>query len=251
MRFKSYLKEGIINIYSKKLKLIRNYFIKAKEKFDESDHDNISVYDLDDILHDVLRKIEDDIFNDINFYIMPEGGKIRGSTKPNLSKGYEFDNYEINLNFDIDKVYDVWVEGTKIRFDRWLNELMEVIEHELIHVEQFRRISKEKDPVKAVNVLRSMKKKKLSYTELDGYLSNKLEMMAHAKNAELELSNGINYETIIKALKSEKGQKWACSFSSSFRAYHNNIKNKYQKTWKKFMKYLIMYLDFRKRRTAK
>jgi hypothetical protein len=235
VRLKRYLNEAVINVNKGKLKAIRGYFIDARESYIENDK---NMDELLKILPKVLGKLNKLFDRKIEFIIRDMNYKVMARAKPKD----DLKTFEIVLNWNPYWLAGIW--GNEKKFNKWFAEGMRTLEHELIHIEQFQRIAKEKDPENAMNILKGIKSKSLDYDRIDGYLSDQLEIMTHAKTAELSLSN-LKPEKINDLLKTDKGQKTLTKKSKSFKLYYEHIKGKYDKTWRRFLKYLYMYVDKR------
>lgn len=135
-------------------------------------------------------------------------------------------------------------------FKIWLNRITALIEHELIHVEQIRRIATTKDISKATRIISDLKGTQMysgKYEKaMDGYLTDYMEIMAHAKQVDIQIAkSNLSAKKAIEFLKKTDRLVDLEMESHEFMLYAENIRGVYPKTWKKFIKYLVMYLQKR------
>ena len=80
---------------------------------------------------------------------------------------------------------------------------------------------------------------------MDGYLNTSLEIMAHAKQADSDLSY-FEKDELLAMLRKSEGLDDLSLESSEFDSYYSYTREDYPKTWKKFIKYLVMFIQRRK-----
>lgn len=242
MRLRKYLIEAVIEANKKELKIIDN--ILQKQWFNYSAYSEREKTDI----YEYMKKASAEItkkLSDVTFIFMEE------SSNPNLrgSAGMGIPKHVLFIHYQLDDTYDAWNDDSMKEFKVWLHDIMDAVEHEMTHIEQYRRIGKEKDPQKAMKILdlQRTSNDKSYVKKMDAYLNYSLEIMAHAKSAELELRWYNNPDEIMERLRSTWGHNELSYKSKSFNSYFTHIENKYPKTWKKFIKYLTMYVQKRKK----
>lgn len=240
MRLHKYINEAAIRVNSKDLKIIsdtlkRKYKLFVKKK-------NRTPHDVFKLMQQAAKEITKKL-GDVNFNFYTSDNPNRHGS---ASMGYPL--HQLTIYFDTDSTFDNWNMDDDFIFTGWLLEIMEYVEHEMVHIEQYRRIGKEKDPKKAIEILGKMRTKNdQSYDRTtDAYLNYSLEIMAHAKSADAEIFNAFdNPREVIEMLKSDDGQDDISLESNSFNSYYEYIKDSYPKTWNKFIKYLMQYIERR------
>lgn len=239
MRLIRYINEAAIRVNPKEIKLIHDTINRKRELFlkhpDNRTMAKIKSY-MDKAAKEISGKIKD---VDIVFEITANPNR-----KGSATMGYP--KHTVTIFYEMDWAYTTWRSEDQDEFDGWLENFTDICQHELVHVEQYRRIGKEKSPEEAMKTLNLMRDKaeQKNRTEIDNYLNYSLEIMAHAKSADAELSENDPVE-LLKQLRDYWGQDELALTSGAFDAYFLNIRDKYPKTWKKFMKYLVMYIEKR------
>lgn len=262
MKFKKYLKEAIIQPSQKDLKMIRKIMKKAFEKWnDDGDF-------LEDVLEDAIKEF-DRYSKDLVILFKDSGGKssgfggaevkavagMMGAEQAGKRKHY------IQFKFSFSDAYNSWLREKGFQY--WLDQFMDVAEHELVHIEQYRKLLKiKKDPKKVSDILGGIHARQRSVVSksgtkgpgdlsMDGYLSSHLEIMAHAKHAEAELKHIYKARDVIEFMKNPDDLDDIAVDSAALFSYYETVKDNYPKTWKKFIKYLYMFLEKRMKKEEK
>jgi hypothetical protein len=150
----------------------------------------------------------------------------------------------IKVEYSAADTRDAWQMKTN---KTWIYQMMELIKHELVHAETYRRIMKasKKDYDKFFDILLANKNMSKKFSnEFDGYLADHLEIMAHAKHAAEQLLSPLSdfsKEEIIDKLRGKDMVELTYE-SDAFESYFYHIKVDYPKVWKKFIKYLVEYI---------
>jgi hypothetical protein len=152
----------------------------------------------------------------------------------------------IEIKFSTKYALFDWLAGGS-DFKYWLNNFMNLVKHELVHIEQYRRILKNKGDIdKVLDVLFDMKQKAQdTYDDnMEAYLSEFLEIMAHAKQSHDQFKAAhLNKDRMLELLKTKSGMEELSFESSAFDSYYSYIYPKYPKVWKKFIKTLVEYIQ--------
>jgi hypothetical protein len=154
--------------------------------------------------------------------------------------------HHFEMTYNTQDAYEDWTTS-EYMFDNWLNSFMNLVKHELVHIEQYRRILKNKGDIeKVADVLfdTQAKAEKKYHTDMETYLSTHIEIMAHAKQAAEDLK-GFDQEQLLDDLKDSETIQEVAGESYAFDSYYSWIKPNYPKVWKKFIKYLIQYIERR------
>ena len=144
-----------------------------------------------------------------------------------------------------------WLDKTSFKI--WLERFRSVIEHELVHIEQFRKIAKAVGVDKASDILLDLvhKQQYTSKDDLDKYLTSHLEIMAHAKQTDAELEHEYLASEILQMLRNKYSLEYIAFGTPGFQNYVSIIKKNFPRTWKKFIKYLVSFLERRQKKEEK
>lgn len=249
MRLKSYLLEAIIKPDRKELQLFRKTFEKHVKAHDRRKHKNVaSIYEtLQRVANELSKKISD---LTVKIETRAQIGGVQGSARAGFEDGEP--HHMLKIFYFVDDAYSIWTKGSvKDILNDWYDSFFApTLEHELVHIEQYRKLARAKHPRDVVRVLNQIhdRKDKIALEtgrDVDGYLQSHLEIMAHAKGVDKELADYYPAMQVIEMLKTDDGQDELSLDSESFDSYYTHMKDNYPKTWKKFIKYLVQYLQKR------
>jgi len=172
-------------------------------------------------------------------------------TKSWNSKGFTMADdpkHVLGLEFNTKEAKSDWLY--KQDFNDWLDAISDLFAHELVHINQFRKILKAKKDIQQVRDILSGEKFRLQDKHddrMDQYLNDHIEIMAHAQKSDLELKH-IPAKDVLNMLKNSNDMEELSMESSDFGNYYYHMKGNYPKTWKKFMKYFVMFLQKREKK---
>jgi hypothetical protein len=148
-------------------------------------------------------------------------------------------------------------------FQSWLKALTRTLEHELVHVEQIKRIKaantdelfKILDGISAKFADYDKRKAEWVIKDWDKYLSSGTEIMAHAQSAASAVLQGTDNpylrrkgvtvpspSKIIEMAKSKSGIGTLANLSRHFNGYYK-LRHYMPKVWKKFIRYFVDYIQ--------
>ena len=257
MRLRKYLIEKALIGKTKDLNIIKKAFLNAYKNYKPDGLKGYDKYKWARITAGIEVEIADKI-NDLEFFIGDLGND--GTTAALViadifSEDVKKKPMLIQVYVDQEYMYE-WFEGKqKTNFIiNFLNPVLESVAHELVHVEQVRRLLKTKDPLEAHKITKRMylkvSKKKKFKDEYDSYLAASMEVMAHAQSANLELK-GYPAQLMLDWLRETDGMRQIADDSSFFENYYKRIKDNFPKVWKRFLKYLVQYLEKRAKKEKK
>jgi hypothetical protein len=152
--------------------------------------------------------------------------------------------HELFIEYNTEDAYDDWM-GSDYNFKNWLDSFMTLVKHELVHIEQYRRIKKNSGDIQKVRdiLFDTQEKAERKYHDnMEQYLSTHIETMAHAKQAVDQLLKGYKKEDLIRIVKNSKDIEELSFESSAFSSYYDYMRAEYPKVWRKFLKYFIEYV---------
>lgn len=165
-----------------------------------------------------------------------------------LPPGMSKQKWAINFSYDPRWTVDVWYSG---KFSLWLKGMMETLEHELVHIGQFKAMKKnirrwqdfEQIIFKGMQKVYAYdeKKREIYIKDMDAYIADRQEVMAYASNAAREMDDKWSAPKILKDVSTTKGQKLLAKTSDVFEMFHE-YKETMPKTWKKFVRYFVDYV---------
>lgn len=228
MRFKKYLTEAIIIPNKKELQIIKKTLETHIKKAWKTQKD----IDFKKIGDDITKKIKD-----LEIEFLPKKNPNKsGSARPGTPKHHMKIFWSKDI-YGYGNIEDI--------INEWIPNLMVSVEHELVHIEQYRKLEKA-SPEECGRILNRIHNKYLD-KGLDVYLSNAMEVMAHAKGVDKEFQTiGFSGQEVIDMLKNDEGLDELSMESSAFDDYYTQIQGKFPKVWKKFIKYLVMFSQKRK-----
>ena len=158
---------------------------------------------------------------------------------------------------------DHTLNAWEYEFQSWLKVLTETLKHELVHVEQIKRI-KAANTDELIKILDGISAKFADYDkrkaewvirDWDKYLSSGTEIMAHAQSAASAVLQGTDNpylrrkgvavpspSKIIEMAKSKSGISTLANLSRHFNGYYK-LRHYLPKVWKKFMRYFVDYIQ--------
>jgi len=241
MKFLRYLSETVIYANSKELNIIRKAIEEEWKKFNKGKYDRNRT-GVNKAMKVAAKSVTKSI-KDLEFDVrVGKGWQTKGYTYADTPKHF------LGMEYSTKEAIDEW-NGDKKYFDSWLDDFMNLVEHELVHIEQFRKILKAKGDIEKVkDVLHDLKSKShdVHDDKMVAYLDDHLEIMAHAKKADSELSHYDKYELLDMLKKSDVIDNEIAMESSDFSNYYFYMRDEYPKIWRKFLKYLVMFIQKRK-----
>ena len=194
----------------------------------------------------ITKKIKD---LEVEFILVNVGTLINGQA------GADYPKHKLEVMYNITLALEYWHEDDNM-FEVWLSDILNVVDHELVHIEQYRKLVKvkKKDYGEVFDILGSIAYRQTQAekksSSMDAYLQDTLEIMAHAQEADSELRRyDISAIEVLDSLKSK--EKLPEIQSEAFSKYYIYMYKKYPKTWRKFIKYFVMFLEKRAKKEKK
>lgn len=240
MRLSQYLKEAVIQpnkrdvaVFKKHITNAYKEFIKGNSKYP---HTRTGV---NKAMQQAAKYITKDIKDlEVKFKVKKgysiEAGAMAG------------DPHYLEVEYNTLDAYEDWMQSEYL-FDEWLEIFMNLVKHELVHIEQYRRILKNKGDIQQVNNILFHTKQRASdkyQGDLESYLSTHIEIMAHAKQASDQLKY-FDKDDLMRALKDPTEMENLGMESSAFDSYYSWMRPYFPKVWKKFIKALVSYINKR------
>lgn len=163
----------------------------------------------------------------------------------NLKGGVQAGNvHDFYMEYNTEDAFDDWTTS-EYMFEQWLDSFINLIKHELVHVEQFRRIKAAKGDIEKVkDILFDTRERaeKRYHGNMEIYLATHIEIMAHAKQAADQLKH-YDKEDLLRMLKNEEDLEELGMESSAFDSYYSYMRDDYPKVWRKFLKNILQYIE--------
>lgn len=240
MKFKQF-NEATISPKAKELTQFRKLAIQAQKDFKKGKHKTV-INAMKSVAREMTKSIKD-----LEIAFKPKKGWT--------TKGYamaDTPKHWLGMEFNTQEAKYDWEAGGQ-DFKDWLESFINLFGHELVHIEQYRKLLKVKGDINKVkDILFDVKAKSEEQhpEKMDAYLNTHIEIMAHAQKADQDLKH-IPAQEVINGLKDTQEMEELADESSDFSSYYYYIRGEYPKTWKKFMKYFIMYLQKRAKKESK
>lgn len=256
MRLKKYLIEKALLGKKKELNVIKKAFLNAFKNY-KPDGKGYDKFRWMKTAARIETEIADKI-NDLEFFIgdlSNDGTTASVSVADIFAEDVKKKPMLMSVYVDQEYMYD-WFESKKKNdfILHFLNPVLQSVEHELVHIEQVRRLLKTKDPLQALDITNRMylkvSKQKKFKEKYDAYLAASMEVMAHAQSANLELK-GYPAQLMLDWLRETDGMRQIADDSEYFENYYKRIKDPFPKVWKRFLKYLVQYLEKRAKKEKK
>ena len=231
MRLKQYLKEAIIQSNKKEVKLFKDLITKERKKVlkrdPEGQYEHMIFHAMKSVASQITKKIKD---LEVEFILVNVGTLINGQA------GADYPKHKLEVMYNITLALEYWHEDDNM-FEVWLSDILNVVDHELVHIEQYRKLVKvkKKDYGEVFDILGSIAYRQTQAekksSSMDAYLQDTLEIM------------------VLDSLKSK--EKLPEIQSEAFSKYYIYMYKKYPKTWRKFIKYFVMFLEKRAKKEKK
>lgn len=266
MRLKRHLSEAIVLADKKTLKIYSDLFKEIYETIMKYLNDTLDDYDnYDDMIDSGATKLVD-LMNKkfgatktktgIQFTANP----IKGLKDRDAGAGLSGDpqrekqKWGISFNYDPWIAVDLWYASSS-KFKQWHRGMVETLEHELIHIGQFKAMKKNIKRWQEFEevIFKGMQKvyaydeikKQLYMKSFDAYVADRQEVMAYASQAAKEIDQP--WQETIKDATTTKGHKKFTRMSQVFEMFHE-YKDQMPKTWKKFLRYFVDYVKTYKKK---
>lgn len=257
MRLKRYLIERALVGKKKELNIIKKALLDGFKNYKptgESFSRLAWIRYISKIENEVNKKIPQVEFN----IDEPHTQGVRAGVRVgDIMSEFDFEDKPFLLSVYVDEksMYKWFEEGNKKDFETFfLKPVLNDLEHELVHIEQFRRLIKNKDPLKAIDIVTQsflrMKTDKKFKDEYDAYLSSSDEVMAHAQTADVELRT-FPAQLVLDWMKDSHGMRELADVSQTLDNYYIRIKHQFPKVYKRFIKYMVQYVQKRAKKELK
>jgi len=222
--------EGVINV-DNTLRFIKSDLLKLKSKLIGHNYGNLEI---ESILNKALAKYSIEFDNGMS----SQGSSDDDASSVYLLNASTYDNGLIKIEYE-DEFYQIFDDSEK--WDLFIKVVTRMLSHELVHIGQFGKIRKKNKSYKYFDILSKMR---VAPEDTVKYLSNKMELMAFAREA-VEQFRDIGYDDnqILNRIKhpfqegiypdrAESNVFW--TYTEWFEPNDNALK--------KFLSYMYMYL---------